>query len=315
MNALMRQLSYALANLLGVAILCFIVLFFVQDQSGDAVSWTQSFNTFFASISSGEFGVTLDGQPIWSEVITRLPATIELWISAFILAFIFGIPAGVASATHLNRWQDKWVESFALIGFSLPVFWWALLLVLWFSLELGLMPVSERISFVYDIEPISGFILLDSLLAYSKYGFNAFVNALQHLAMPVIVLAILPTAIVARVTKTALKNVLSSDYIRMAKGQGISEKQLVWKYGLANVAAPLLQILTLQLSSLFTGVFLIEYIFSWPGVTSWLLERIHVGDKQSVIMGGFLIASFLVLINAFMDTLSNLVNPRIRRSR
>ena len=313
MNALLRQLSYAIANLIGVALLCFAVLFLVHNE--EPHSWTQSFNTFFSSISSGEFGVTLDGQPIWSEVITRLPATIELWISAFILAFVLGIPAGVASATHPNKWQDKWVESFALIGFSLPVFWWALLLVLWFSLELGLMPVSERIGFVYDIESISGFILLDSLLAYPNYGLSAFANALQHLAMPVIVLAILPTAIVARVTKTALRNVLSSDYIRMAKGQGISEQQLVWKYGLANVAAPLLQILTLQLSSLFTGVFLIEYIFSWPGVTSWLLERIHAGDNQSVIMGGFLIASFLVLVNAFMDALSTLANPRVRRSR
>ena len=311
--SVLRQLVLMLGNIVGVIVLCFLFHQFLEHQQ--QLPWWQSLWQFVRAIVSGELGTTQDGAPIIQEFFRRLPATIELWISAIVLAFLIGIPAGVMAATQRLRWPDRVVEIFALIGFSLPVFWWALLLVLWFSLELEITPVSERIGFFYDIEPVTGFILIDSLLAHEKYGIEAFLNALLHLLLPVAVLAILPIALVTRVTKTYLVNVLSSDYIRMARGQGFSERRLVWKHGLANIAAPILQIFSLQLSSLFTGVFLIEAIFSWPGVSAWLLERVQVGDYDTVIMGGFLLASLLVVVNALMDSISTLADPRRRRAR
>lgn len=308
-----RPLLLMLANIFGVLLLCFLLNQFVDRGNGS--NWWFDFWTFSRAVATGEFGLTQDGLPILREFTQRLPATIELWFSAITFAFLVGVPAGIMAATNRHRWPDRVVEVFALIGFSLPVFWWALLLVLWFSLELGITPVSERIGFLYDIRPVSGFILVDTLLAHDQYGFAAFFDALLHLLLPVGVLAILPTALIARVVKTGLLNVLSSDYIRMARGQGFSERRLVWKHGMANIAGPLLQIISLQLSSLFTGVFLIESIFSWPGVSAWLLERIQVGDYHAVIMGGFLLACVLVVVNGFMDGISTFANPRRRRRR
>ena len=307
-----RQLLALLSTLLGVSLACYLLRQQMPEQAAPTVL---GFGRYLLDLLQGQFGVDQNGDAVLHGFLAVLPASLELLVSASLLAVLIGIPAGVSAARRHQQWLDRLVGAFTLVGYSVPVFWWALLLVLWFSLTLDWTPVSGRISFLFDVEARTGFILIDTWLARDAYALEAFLDALRHILLPTLVLALLPMAMIARVTRAAMVDALAADYIRMARGQGIPEWRLVWIYALRNASQPVVAVLSLQLSALITGLMLVESIFSWPGVGKWLLDALSRGDYAIVQGGALLLAIVVVVMNFSMDLLRLWLSPPERGRR
>jgi dipeptide transport system permease protein len=200
----------------------------------------------------------------------------------------------------------------SLTGYSMPIFWWGLLLILFFSVGLGWTPVSGRIAVLFFIEPVTGFLLIDSLLA-GDWG--AFVSALRHLILPAIALGTIPLAVIARITRSSMLEVLNEDYIRTARAKGLSPLRIVGLHALRNALIPVITVIGLQVGTLLAGAILTETIFSWPGIGKWLIESIRRRDYPVLQGGILLIASLVMIVNLTVDVLYGVINPRIRHAR
>jgi dipeptide transport system permease protein len=199
----------------------------------------------------------------------------------------------------------------SLTGYSMPIFWWALLLILLFSVNLGWTPVSGRISVMLWVEPVTGFMLLDTLLAGDS---EAFVSALRHLILPAVVLGTIPLAVIARMTRSAMLEVIREDYIRVARAKGLSPLRVIYVHALRNALMPVVTVIGLQVGTLLAGAILTETIFAWPGVGKWLIDSIQRRDYPAVQGGILLVASVVMLVNLIVDVLYGLINPRIRHA-
>jgi dipeptide transport system permease protein len=250
--------------------------------------------------------------PVLTEFAAVFPATIELAVCAIIFALAIGIPAGIVAAVKRNSVFDHGVMATSLTGYSMPIFWWGLLLILLFSVQLGWTPVSGRMDVRYYVESRTGFLLIDALMSDEK---GAFLSALKHLILPTIVLGTNPLAVVARMTRSAMLEVLGEDYIRTARAKGLSQLRVVGIHALRNALIPVITVIGLQVGVLFTGAILTETIFSWPGVGKWLIEAINRRDYP-VLQGGMLMLGVVVMVvNLLVDVAYGIINPRIRVSR
>jgi dipeptide transport system permease protein len=249
---------------------------------------------------------------VMSEFAQVFPATIELAVCAIFFALIVGIPAGIIAAVKRNSVFDHGVMATSLTGYSMPIFWWGLLLILLFSVQLGWTPVSGRIDVMHYIEPKTGFLLIDSLMSDDK---GAFKSALTHLILPTIVLGTNPLAVIARMTRSAMLEVLGEDYIRTARAKGLSQLRVVGIHALRNALIPVITVIGLQVGVLFTGAILTETIFSWPGVGKWLIEAISRRDYPVLQGGMLLLGTVVMLVNLLVDVMYGVINPRIRTSR
>ena len=194
----------------------------------------------------------------------------------------------------------------------MPIFWWGLLLILLFSVQLGLTPVSGRIAVQYYIEPVTGFLLIDSLLSDDQ---GAFRSALAHLILPTVVLGTVPLAVIARMTRSAMLEVLGEDYIRTARAKGLSNLRVIALHALRNALIPVVTVIGLQVGVLFTGAILTETIFSWPGIGKWLIEAIGRRDYPVLQGGILLIGATVMTVNLLVDLTYGLINPRIRHKQ
>ncbi|MBI4356873.1 MAG: ABC transporter permease subunit [Gammaproteobacteria bacterium] len=264
-------------------------------------------------IVQGDLGVSIVARvPVLEEFMTLFPATFELSVCALLLATVIGIPLGVWAAIKRNTWIDYGVMSTALAGYSMPIFWWGLLLILFFSLNLGWTPVSGRLSFLYFVEPVTGFMLLDAWLGTASHSWAVFQDALAHLVLPAIVLGTIPLAVIARMTRSAMLEVLQQDYIRAAYARGIPRSRVIFKHALRNALIPVVTVIGLQTSVLLTGAILTETIFSWPGVGKWLFESVLRRDYPVVQGGILLIATLIIFVNITVDFLYAVIHPKIR---
>lgn len=268
---------------------------------------------YIGQLANGNLGESLRSrESVWGEFLTLFPATVELALAALLFAGILGLIAGVVAALKRGTPLDHGVMGIALTGYSMPIFWWGLLLIMFFSVGLGWTPVSGRIDLLYDIPPVTGFMLIDSLLADEP---GAFGNALRHLILPAIVLGTIPLAVIARMTRSAMLEVLREDYIRTARAKGLSPTRVVFVHGLRNALIPVLTVFGLQVGTLLAGAVLTETIFSWPGIGKWLIEAIGARDYPVVQNGILLIACLVILVNFTVDILYGLANPRIRHQK
>ncbi|QKV19692.1 ABC transporter permease subunit [Oricola thermophila] len=266
---------------------------------------------YVAGILQGDFGSSIvTKRPVLQEFFALFPATLELAICAIILAVAIGIPAGVFAAVKRGSWFDQSIMGIALTGYSMPIFWWGLLLIIFFSGFLQLTPVSGRISLLYFFEPVTGFMLIDSLLSGQK---GAFSSAVSHLVLPTIVLATIPLAVIARQTRSAMLEVLGEDYVRTARSKGLSPRRIIGLHALRNALIPVVTTIGLQVGVLLTGAILTETIFSWPGIGKWMVDSVSKRDYAVVQGGLLLIASVIMIVNLAVDVLYGLINPRIRR--
>ena len=229
-----------------------------------------------------------------------------------LFAIILGLPAGMIAAVRRNSIFDHGVMGVSLTGYSMPIFWWGLLLIIFFSNTLHLTPVSGRISVEYDVEPTTGFLLIDSLLADDE---GAFASALSHLILPTIVLGTIPLAVIARMTRSSMLEVLGEDYIRTARAKGLAPIWVVCVHALRNALIPVITVIGLYIGSLFAGAILTETIFSWPGVGKWLVEAINRRDYPVLHGGVMLIGTVVMIVNLIVDVLYGFINPRIRHTR
>jgi dipeptide transport system permease protein len=197
----------------------------------------------------------------------------------------------------------------SLTGYSMPIFWWALLLILFFSVQLGWTPVSGRIAVAYDIPAVTGFMLVDTLLAGDVHAFR---SALSHLVLPTIALGTIPLAVIARMTRSAMLEVLREDFVRAARAKGLPRWRVIVVHALRNALIPVVTVVGLQVGLLLSGAILTETIFSWPGVGNWLIHGVQSRDYPVVQGGILLIAAIVIAVNLVVDMLYGVINPRIR---
>lgn len=254
----------------------------------------------------------VSNRPVMEEFMDRFPATIELGFFALSFALFLGVPLGIFAAVKRGTLWDRGLMGASLFGYSMPIFWWGLILILVFSVHLGWTPVSGRISPMFDIEPWSGFLLIDVWVR--DIGIDGFFNALKYLILPSIVLGTVPLAAIARMTRSSLLEVLKEDYVRTAKAKGLKPRVVVVHHALKNALIPIVTVMGLMVGTVLTGAVLTETIFSWPGIGKWLVTSVIARDYP-VIQGGILLISFFVIsVNIFVDFIYLLLNPKLRTS-
>jgi dipeptide transport system permease protein len=265
---------------------------------------------YLGGVLTGDLGNSIvTKRSVLSEFMARFPATVELSGCAIILAVVLGIPAGVIAAVRRGSIFDQAMMGTALVGYSMPIFWWGLLLIVLFSGVLHWTPVSGRIDLLYYFPHGTGFMLIDALTSGQK---GAFRSAVSHLILPTIVLATIPLAVIARQTRSAMLEVLGEDYVRTARAKGLSPFRIIGMHALRNALIPVITTIGLQVGVLMAGAILTETIFSWPGIGKWMVDSVFRRDYP-VIQGGLLIiAAIIMLVNLTVDLLYGLVNPRIR---
>jgi dipeptide transport system permease protein len=261
-------------------------------------------------VLQGDLGQSIvTKQPVIREFGNLFPATLELSLVAIVFAIVIGIPAGVIAAVKRGSWFDQSIMGTALVGYSMPIFWWGLLLIILFSGILGWTPVSGRISLIYFFRPTTGFMLIDSLLSGPK---GAFSSALSHLILPAIVLGTIPLAVIARQTRSAMLEVLGEDYVRTARAKGLSRFRTVAVHALRNALIPVITTIGLQIGVMLAGAILTETIFSWPGIGKWMVDSVFKRDYP-VVQGGLLMIALIVMaVNLLVDLLYGSINPRVR---
>ncbi|MGP3698146.1 ABC transporter permease subunit [Rhodobacter sp. NSM] len=277
----------------------------------DRPIWVQYLD-FVGNLFQGDFGLSLTTKkPVLTEFLTLFPATIELGLVAVTLATLIGIPLGVFAAIKRGSWFDQISMGAALVGYSMPIFWWGLLLIIFFSGILKWTPVSGRIDLLYFFPNGTGFMLYDSLVSGQK---GAFVSAMRHLILPAIVLATIPMAVIARQSRSAMLEVLGEDYVRTARAKGMSPFRVISVHALRNALIPVVTTIGLQVGVVMAGAILTETIFSWPGIGKWMIDSISRRDYPSVQGGLLLMAGVVMLVNLIVDLLYGVINPRIRHS-
>ncbi len=266
---------------------------------------------YLTGVLQGDLGNSfVTKRPVWDEFFALFPATLELSICAMIFAVALGLPAGVIAAMNRGKFFDRTLMSTALVGYSMPIFWWALLLIIVFSGNLGWTPVSGRIDLLYYFPDSTGFMLIDSLLSGQD---GAFTSAVRHLILPTIVLGTIPLAVIARQTRSAMLEVLGEDYIRTARAKGLPPGRINGLHALRNALIPVITVIGLSVGTLLAGAILTETIFSWPGIGKWMVDSIFRRDYPVVQGGLLLIAVMVMIVNLTVDVLYGLINPKIRK--
>jgi peptide/nickel transport system permease protein len=246
--------------------------------------------------------------PVAETLALRFPATFELAFVSMLLAVIIGVPVGIASAARRNSVLDGVSMVGSLIGVSMPIFWLGLMEIMLFAVFLKWLPAGGRLSTGVEVQTITGLILVDSLVTAN---IPAFIDAVQHLIMPAIALATIPTAIIARMTRSSMLDVLQEDYIRTASAKGLTERVVLFRHALKNAFLPVITIIGIQAGSLLAGAVLTETIFSWPGIGKWVYDAI-LGRDYPIVQGGTLvIALIFVVVNLLVDISYALLDPRI----
>jgi ABC-type dipeptide/oligopeptide/nickel transport system permease component len=333
LSYIIKRLFWAIPTLLGVSILIFSMVHLapgdpaflilgeranaqnlaeLREQMGLNKSLIEQYYIFISNAIKGDFGMSLiSEEPVIDEFMARFPATIELSLFSMFFATIFGLFAGIISAVKRYSIFDYTAMSTALAGVSMPVFWLGLMLIYLFSIQLGWLPVSGRLGYEFDIDEITGLLLIDSLILKE---YEVFWDACKHLILPGIALGTIPMAIIARMTRASMIEVLKEEYIRTARAKGCSERRVIIIHALKNALLPILTIIGLMVGTLFAGAILTETTFSWPGIGKWLIVAVNQRDFPVIQGTTLIIASIFVIVNLIVDVLYAVVNPRIRLS-
>ena len=266
---------------------------------------------FLKFLSKGDAGNSIvTAEPVIKEFFTYFPATLELSFCALFWAILAGIPLGLFSAIKQNQFFDKIIIGFSLFGFSMSIFWWALMLILIFSVQLGWTPVSGRLSALYEIKTVTGFYLIDAW--FSEDSFKVFLNSLKHLILPSLTLGTIPLAFIVRMTRSSVLEVLKKDFIRTAKAKGLNFYVVLFRHAFLNALIPIITIIGFLTASLLTGAILTETIFAWPGIGQWFVGALFARDYP-VISGGALLMAFIIIgVNICVDIAYVKADPTIR---
>ncbi|MFT4674445.1 MAG: dipeptide transport system permease protein [Reinekea sp.] len=332
---ILRRLTMVIPTFIGVSILTFSLIHmipgnpvtvmggergFSAEQTAEITAmlgldkplWQQYF-VYVGNVLQGNLGTSfITREPVLDEFLTLFPATIELSFFAALFALSVGLPLGIIAATKRGSFFDHSVMTISLTGYSMPIFWWGLLLILLVSIKLDLTPVAGRIDVLYWVDEVTGFMLIDAWLSGEA---GAVKSAAAHLVLPSIVLGTIPMAVIARMTRSSMLEVLGEDYIRTARAKGLSPFRVTMKHALRNALIPVVTVIGLQVGTLLSGAILTETIFAWPGIGKWLIEAIGRRDYPVVQGGLLMIASIVIVVNLLVDLTYGIINPRVRHSK
>lgn len=326
-----RRLFHLVLILFGVSILVFLMLRMIpgdpaqlllgeyanpeelarlRTQLGLDKSYLTQYWIYLKNTLQGDFGNSVrTGAPVVDEIGVRLVATIELSMAAMLIATLFGIAAGVISAVKQYSILDYASMFLALVGVSMPIFWLGLMLIYLLAVKFPILPMMGRLSMGLETTPLTGLVMIDSLIAGQ---FGAFWDGLRHLVLPAFTLATIPMAIVARITRSSMLEVLNRDYVRTARAKGLGEAVVILRHALRNAFLPVVTVLGLNLGLLLGGAVLTETIFSWPGLGRYVVDSL-MGRDYAAVQGCILIfAVLMALINLAVDLIYVLLDPRIR---
>ncbi len=336
MNAF-KKLGQVLATLLGISLVAFFLIRLVpgdpitlligeRGASPEAIaelkarvgldrSLPEQYFKFVGNALRGDLGTSiLSGRQVLSEFKDRFAATSELGLLALLIATVIGVPLGILAALMRGRWFDRLSMGLAVAFYSMPIFWWGLMAIVILSVKLEWLPVSGRIGVEHDVPLKSGMLLIDSWFAPGDFSARlaAFRSAIHHLVLPSIVLSTVPLAVIARMTRSSLLEVLGEDYVRTARAKGLSKFRIVVIHALRNALIPVITVIGLMLGTILTGAILTETIFSWPGLGRWLVSAVLSRDYP-VIQGGILMVALVVLSTSLaVDVLYYVISPRSR---
>ncbi|RME05050.1 MAG: ABC transporter permease [Planctomycetota bacterium] len=331
---IVRKLFWAIPTLLGVSLLVFLMVHFIpgdpvlaltpkgateeyrrqlrRELGLDRPLYEQYFR-FIGRAIRGDFGRSVQSsRPVMEEFWQRFPATLELSLVSMFLAVLLGVGVGIISAVWRNTWLDYLSMTGALAGVSMPVFWLGLVLIYFFSFKLGWFPVSGRISSYVLLElpePVTGLLMVDTLLVGDM---EAFRSALSHLVLPSLALSTIPMAIIARMTRASMLEVLQAEYIKTARAKGCSSWRVIFVHALRNALIPVVTVIGLMLGSLLAGAVLTETTFSWPGVGKWVVDAVQQRDYPVIQAATLMISCIFILLNLGVDVLYAWIHPEIR---
>ena len=331
---ILRRLAILVPTLLCISLLVFLMIYLVpgdpaqvmlgeranaetlaalRKEMGLDQPWYVQFGRFFGGLMQGDLGRSIrTHERISTEILQRFPATCELTFTSMILATVGGTLAGMLAAARRARFLDYLSMAVSTAGISIPIFWLGLMLMLLLAVYLPVFPISGRISPHIFVEPRSNFYLLDAILANSWRGLA---DAMWHLVLPAITLSTVPMAVIARMTRASLLEVLGEDYIRTARSKGLSAGVVLIRHAIKNAYIPSLTVLALQFGYLLGGAILTETIFAWPGLGRWLFLAVQARDFRAVQGGVLFLATLFILINLAADVLYAWLDPRIKYSK
>ena len=333
LSYIIKRLFWAIPTLFGVSLLVFFMVHLtpgdpatallgdhankasvekLREEMGLNKPLYEQYYIFAKKAISGDFGHSFKSkQPVIEEFKERFPATVELATVAMILAVFLGISAGIISAIKRYSIFDYGSMFIALAGVSMPVFWLGLVMIYFFSVSLGWLPVSGRLGYEFYVDDVTGFYLIDTLIADD---IEAFWDALKHLILPAIALGTIPMAIIARMTRSSMIEVMKEEYVRTAKAKGCSTMKVVLVHALRNAMMPVITIIGLMLGTLFAGAILTETTFSWPGIGKWIVNAVYQRDFPVIQSATLIIATIFIAVNLLVDLLYAVINPKIRLS-
>lgn len=333
MNTLSRRIIGAIPVLIGISFLIFLLMHIAPGDPvalllGDDATPADIERTrrewgldkplmvqyweFLSRAVVGDFGRSLKfNEPVMKLVAERLPATLELAFASLFVAILISVPLGVYSAIKHNSWLDHAGMSVALIGVSLPNFWLGIMLIYFLGGQMNLLPVAGRVEYGIEIQSITGLYLIDSLITGNVAGLW---SVMQHLLMPAVTLGSSLAAIVTRISRSSVLEVMRQDYITTARAKGLSEKNVIWRHILRNSLITITTILGLQLGALLSGSVITESVFSFPGIGDLLIQSISARDYKLTQVLILIFAVTYFVVNLLVDLLYSLIDPRIKFS-
>jgi peptide/nickel transport system permease protein len=282
----------------------------LRHQLGLDRSYAVQYGIYIKNILQGDFGNSVrTGAPVIDEIFPRLMATVELSVWAMLISILFGISAGVISAVRQHSILDYISMFLALIGVSMPIFWLGLMLIYLLSVKFPVLPMMGRLGMELDVPSVTGLVIIDTFIAGQ---WSAIWDAVRHLILPSFTLATIPMAIIARITRSSMLEVLNRDYIRTARAKGLAEKVVILRHALRNAFLPVVTVIGLNLGLLLSGAVLTETIFSWPGLGRYVVDSLMGRDYSAVQACILIFAILITVINLVVDLVYVLLDPRIR---
>ncbi len=271
------------------------------------------FYYYLVSALSGDFGTSvLTTNPVMDDIRRVFPATMELATVGTIIGALFGVPFGVLAAVRRNSFIDQIVRVIGLVGYSVPVFWLAMVSLVIFYAKLNWVAYPGRIdiAFEYSFTPITGFFLLDSAL---QGQWDVFWDVFRHIILPASLLGYFSLAYISRMTRSFMLNELGQEYIVAARAKGLSETRVIWGHALRSAAVPLITVIALSYAGLLEGSVLTEIVFSWPGIGFYITSSLRNADMNAVLGGTIIVGTVFIGINLISDLLYRTLDPRTRR--
>ncbi|MCW8327335.1 ABC transporter permease subunit [Photobacterium sp. SDRW27] len=308
-----RRLNLFLITMVILTLIGFSILRLDQTSLWNSQPFWTGWFIYLDNLLSGNLGLSQSGEPVLFEVLGVFPATLELCFFAFTLSLIAGIPLGTLAGVKRGRLIDTAISSIALLGYSIPLFWLAVLLIMLFSQQLGWLPVAGRYSLLYEIDHVTGVALFDVMLSDKPYRSEALIDVIRHLVLPTLVLAMAPTTEVIRLTRASVAEVMNQNFIKVAQTKGLSMFEIILRHVLKNAIPPIIPKLGMQFSTMMTFAMLTESIFNWPGIGRWLLNAIAEQNYVAIQAGVITVGSFILIANILSDLAGAAVNPLVRK--